>query len=379
MRVVILGMSDKNNGYCIGGVEYETSTPVRLIDWHRLGKELKFGDEITDDLAIYKDGKLCRVLDVIDVDAVKIDENVIKYLIKTETEEIKKEKGCDSLSKDEEKIIENDRKYLGLMLSIQPENYLVRPMDRFRFVQHLSWEEFLETGDHKQFISKPSKADDVIFMNDDSKLTEKEAVENNSSLALVEFSDLNMFLNQSNDSENGKSPAHYKASFKYKDTETEYTLTVTDPDFSVRNYDLGDQDGSKKDHIERGYMLLSVAGKPYNPQKKEAYYRGDEEEKEGESYHYKMIARIFTENPNLQPDDHYVLTRLLRPMEKEKVEVIYHLYRNCVFINDREIDRYANHRITLTRAKSDSRYRCCTYCEKINEQEEAFHRKREKE
>lgn len=238
MRLLVLTRSDKHRGpdggYCVAGIDMETSRWIRLI-----GPHFKF--KIADVEAIYDNGNMCEPFDVIDVDAEKVDDDMIRR--------------CNV-----EGWGENcNEQYSDNMLLIQPENYMVH--GKFRFVEKKTIDDLLRMNvvDNSEFI----------FSNGNRRLSIHEAEQNNRSLVLVKADDLELYpmpRTREDGSVDGYQ-AHYRARFTYNGTVYE-DISVTDPDYEAELTDFGGL------YFGETYLVLSVGG-------------------EFHDFHYKLIAKIF--------------------------------------------------------------------------------------
>ena len=236
MRVLVLTRSDKHRaedgGYCVAGIDLETSAWVRLI-----GPHYKF--KIADAEAIYDNGEMCEPFDVIDVDADKVDEDMIRR--------------CNEEGWGED----CHEQYSESMLLVQPENYMVH--GKFRFVERKTIDDLLAMNvvDNGEFI----------FSNGNRRLDIQEAEQNNQSLILVKAENLELYPMPKSGGTGEEYQAHYRARFTYNGTVYE-DISVTDPDYEA---ELTDFSGL---YFGETYLVLSVGG-------------------EFHDYHYKLIAKIF--------------------------------------------------------------------------------------
>ncbi len=262
-QLVILTISDKHNdkydrnipdlmkngGYCIAGFEVGGNG-----EWIRLiGKHEHF--KITNEEAVYENGVLCEPFDVIEVDCMKMDEELWSMGMAHGWGE----EGSPWLH-----FVDYDEE----LLSIQPENYIVK--DRFKIIRKMAPEEFFSSC---SFYDRP-----YIFTNKWSSLPVSLALDNAHSLALVKVSELVLMPEEKKNTDSaGVSLGiayknHYKASFRYAGN-VYGNITVTDPDYDARSFDyevleLGDRT-----------IVMSLGEK----------FPADSED----GRHYKLIAKIF--------------------------------------------------------------------------------------
>lgn len=233
-KVLVLTKSDKHNdtingGYCVAGIDLETSQWIRLVGPHSHFK-------ITNDEAIYENGIACYPLDIIEVEAEKIDAEMVK------------ERNQTGWSKDEFLI------YPESYLSIQPENHIVS--GKFRFVKKVTPQQAV--------AMLPADSSKYIFMNADTRLSTYESEINNCSLKCVKVNSLVLYPDYDND---GNCRNHFKAKFWYNGNLYQ-NITYTASDYSPAK--LGEHQISLGDR----YLVLSLG---------EAYH----------GYNYKLIANSF--------------------------------------------------------------------------------------
>ncbi|MBR2805909.1 MAG: hypothetical protein IKE18_03915 [Oscillospiraceae bacterium] len=237
MQVIILTRSDKYNygedgGYCVAGIDPEVPDK-----WVRLcGPREHF--KITNEEAVYENGSLCEPLDLIEVDAVRIDGNMVR--------------ACNAAGwgPDHEKAIYNEN-----MLSIQPENYLVD--GRFRFIRKIDIDSLLNMAG---FNPGP-----FIFGDSGRSLSIGDAIRNNSSLTMMKVDDLELYPKKGKEDDGYQ--AHYRARFKYNGVVYD-DISVTDPDYLAKDTDFSGLT------FGESYLIMSLG-------------------EEFRERHYKLIAKIF--------------------------------------------------------------------------------------
>ena len=204
MKLLLLAISKKYGGLCVAGIDYDTLKYVRI--GHRNGKEC--GPLQPFELNI--DGYQCQILDVINVDVSKMDNN-----------------GC------------------------QVENYnLIRINSFVKRIKYFEIDKFYHSLKHYDFV----------FLNNRYTLLPYEINYVNYSLCLVKVKDLNIYM-----SPNSRQHDAPYASFIYNGHKY-YGLSVTDSLVCAfpRPYTLYENGKLKNAHLgkhQEAYIMVSL---PYD-------------------------------------------------------------------------------------------------------------------
>lgn len=230
MQLLVLTKSEKHNGFCVAGLPIQKYRMRNgRLNWIRLiGNNEHF--ELKSRDITYSDGSLCKPLDVIEVDAVRMCHGV--------------------------KL--NGLHYPDELYYIQPENYLVRSI--FRKIRVMDINKLFGAG--HEICEEPA----TIFGNEARYLTPDQAMVNNCSLVMIKTQKVIMYKRNTED-------RHFSACFSYNGKEYR-NITVTDPDYLPRN--------DKDTAVLRGdtYIILSLGERYINRYT-------------NEPGHYKLIAKIF--------------------------------------------------------------------------------------
>lgn len=213
-QVVILTASDKKNGYCVAGVDFETGQWIRLED----KQNSEHGCAIKPEDFVYPDGKKCEILDLVQVELTgKNDDPELPY---------------------------------------QVENYFMDMDQGFQKLGELTWkqlfglfpsllirkEDILNTGYKKNDGYRYPIGNRTISLESVRKLD----IEKTCSLQLVEISDYSVFKFKEEDH-------HMAIRFKYTTSSGNkliYTFTLTDPD---------EQDEVPKERGNHAFMIVSLS------------------------------------------------------------------------------------------------------------------------
>lgn len=256
MYLLVLAKSDKNQGWCIAGIEIVQGTggfvtrrynnkPV----WVRiLGNHENF--EVTRDEAKYDNGEDVQVFDVVEVNAEKITRA-----------------NCTRLA---------SFAYPENLFAIQPENYMALDSVSnisnhiFRKVARYEITSGLFSFISENLLDEP----ELLYQNTDTSLTVDEAVRNNKSLIMIRVKDF--VMRRKLKYRSTEYEKHYRASFSYNGNS--YTdISVTDPDYEPENF----TDMIPPKFPGDTFLLISVAG--------EFYREGMNAPK-----HFKIIGKVFS-------------------------------------------------------------------------------------